>query len=66
MTTNHEPSLEPNPGPSLEPKPERSADKVGKALNDQRFQMLEDIAKELKSVVVFPTYFDAALRLRMQ
>lgn len=60
MTTNHEPSLE----PSLEPKSERSADKVGKALNDQRFQMLEDIAKELKSVVVFPTYFDAALRLR--
>ena len=52
MTTNKDPS------------PERAADKVGKALNDQRFQMLEDIAKELKSVVVFPTYFDAALRLR--
>lgn len=43
---------------------EPSADKVGEALNAQRFQMLEDIAQELKSVVVFPTYFDAALRLR--
>src|SRR5664279_3422071 len=52
MTTSREPNLQP------------SADKVGKALNDQRFQMLEDIALELKSVVVFPTYFDAALRLR--
>ena len=52
MTTSREPDLQP------------SADKVGKALNDQRFQMLEDIALELKSVVVFPTYFDAALRLR--
>jgi len=47
-----------------EPKRESSSDKVGKALNDQRFQMLEDIAQELKSVVVFPTYFDAALSLR--
>ncbi|WP_301102788.1 HDOD domain-containing protein [Propionivibrio sp.] len=43
-----------------------SADKVGKALNDQRFQMLEDIAKELTGVVVFPTSFDAALRLRKE
>lgn len=41
-----------------------SADKVGDALNAQRFRMLEDIARELKSVVVFPTYFDAAMRLR--
>jgi len=43
---------------------EFSADKVGDQLNAQRFQMLEDIARELKSVVVFPTYFDAAMRLR--
>jgi HD-like signal output (HDOD) protein len=43
-----------------------SADKVGDALNAQRFQMLEDIAKELKGDVVFPTYFDAALHLRKE
>lgn len=41
-----------------------SSDKVGDALNAQRFRMLEDIASELKSVVVFPTYFDVAMRLR--
>jgi len=52
MTTSQDPNLEP------------STDKVGDALNAQRFQMLEDIARELKSVVVFPTYFDAAMRLR--
>jgi HD-like signal output (HDOD) protein len=34
------------------------------ALKAQRFQMLEDIAKELSGEVVFPTYFDAILRLR--
>lgn len=45
---------------------ESSADKVGAALNAQRFQMLEDIAKELKGEVVFPTYFDAAFRLRKE
>ncbi len=39
-------------------------DKVGDALNAQRFQMLEDIARELAGEVVFPTYFDAAFRLR--
>lgn len=49
---------------SQEPVGEPTADKVGDALNAQRFQMLEDIARELKSVVVFPTYFDAAMRLR--
>jgi HD-like signal output (HDOD) protein len=43
-----------------------SADKVGDALNAQRFQMLEDIATELKGDVVFPTYFDAALHLRKE
>ena len=52
MTTSQDPNLE------------LSADKVGDALNAQRFLMLEDIARELKSVVVFPTYFDAAMRLR--
>ncbi len=39
-------------------------DKTGEALKAQRFQMLEDIAKELAGEVVFPTYFDAVLRLR--
>jgi HD-like signal output (HDOD) protein len=43
---------------------ETTADKVGEALNAQRFQMLEDIAKELSGDVVFPTSFDAAFRLR--
>jgi len=44
--------------------PSADDDKVGDALNAQRFQMLEDIAKELAGEIVFPTYFDAALRLR--
>lgn len=39
-------------------------DKTGDALKAQRFQMLEDIAKELQGEVVFPTYFDAVLRIR--
>jgi putative nucleotidyltransferase with HDIG domain len=39
-------------------------DKTGDALKAQRFQMLEDIANELAGEVVFPTYFDAVLRLR--
>jgi len=39
-------------------------DKKGDALKAQRFQMLADIAKELSGEVVFPTYFDAVLRLR--
>ncbi len=42
------------------------ADKVGQALYAQRFQMLEDIARELAGVVVFPTSFDAAIRLRKE
>ena len=46
--------------------PKADQDKVGDALNAQRFQMLEDIAKELKGDVVFPTYFDAAIRLRKE
>lgn len=41
-------------------------DKFGAALNAQRFQMLEDIARELAGPVVFPTYFDAAFRLRKE
>jgi len=39
-------------------------DKKGEALKNQRFDMLTDIAKELSGEVVFPTYFDAVLRLR--
>jgi len=45
---------------------EPTADKVGEALNAQRFQMLADIARELAGDVVFPTSFDAALRLRKE
>jgi len=41
-------------------------DKTGDALKAQRFQMLKDIAKELEGEVVFPTCFDAALRLRKE
>lgn len=33
-------------------------------INARRFQMLEDIAHELAGVVVFPTSFDTAMRLR--
>lgn len=39
-------------------------DKTGDALKAQRFRMLEDIAKELAGEVIFPTYFDAVMRLR--
>jgi len=45
---------------------EASTDKVGEALNAQRFQMLEDIARELADEVVFPVYFDASFRLRQE
>lgn len=41
-------------------------DKVGEELAAQRFRMLEDIAKDLTGEVVFPTCFDAALRLRKE
>lgn len=47
-----------------EPADESTADKVGDALTAQRFQMLEDIARELAGEVVFPTSFEAAIRLR--
>lgn len=40
------------------------ADKHGLALRKQRFQMLEDIAQELRTDVVFPTCFDVAIKLR--
>ena len=43
-----------------------SVDKRGAVLHAQRFQMLEDIARELAGPVVFPTYFDAAFRLRKE
>mgnify|MGYP001168773000 CR=1 FL=1 len=44
-----------------------NADKHGQALSAQRFQMIKDIADELgKGDVVFPTSFDAALRLRRE
>lgn len=39
-------------------------DKTGEALKAQRFQMLEDIARELAGEVVFPTCFDVILRVR--
>lgn len=46
---------------------EASADKHGKALSAQRFQMIKDIARELAAGdVVFPTSFDAAFRLRRE
>lgn len=39
-------------------------DLVGEKLQEQRFRMLEDIAKELSGEVVFPTCFDAAIHIR--
>ena len=36
----------------------------GAALKAQRFQMLEDIARELAGEIIFPTCFDTVLRLR--
>lgn len=44
--------------------PTTSENKTGAALNAQRFQMLEDIAKELQGDVTFPTCFDVVVRLR--
>ena len=48
----------------ISPPSKSDADKSGQALHDQRFHMLEDIARELSGDIVFPTYFDAVLRLR--
>lgn len=42
----------------------RDEDKTGQALRTQRFQMLEDIARELTEDLVFPTHFDTSVRLR--
>jgi len=39
-------------------------DKVGDALKQQRFQMLQDIAEELSGEISFPTTFDLTIRLR--
>tara|TARA_R110002049_G_scaffold120791_5_gene275418 strand:- start:2199 stop:3059 length:861 start_codon:yes stop_codon:yes gene_type:complete len=39
-------------------------DKKGEALKQQRLRMLEDIAEEMSGDVVFPTSFDAVLRVR--
>ncbi|AUN93462.1 HDOD domain-containing protein [Pseudazoarcus pumilus] len=39
-------------------------DKKGEALKQQRLRMLEDIAEEMSGEVVFPTSFDAVLRVR--
>jgi HD-like signal output (HDOD) protein len=39
-------------------------DKAGAELNEQRFRMLGDIAKDLARDIVFPTSFDLVARLR--
>ncbi len=44
--------------------PPDSQDKAGKDLSQQRFQMLEDIARDLAGDVVFPTCFDISVRVR--
>jgi HD-like signal output (HDOD) protein len=59
-------SSQPGSQPANSAHQDASVDKVGDALNAQRFQMLEDIARELAGEVVFPTYFDAALHLRKE
>lgn len=51
---------------SQEVEQDPTVDKFGAALNATRFRMLEDIARELAGEVIFPTYFDAALRLRKE
>lgn len=40
------------------------SDKSDDALAAQRFQMLEDLARELSGPIVFPTNFDVAARIR--
>jgi HD-like signal output (HDOD) protein len=44
----------------------QETDKVGDELAAQRFGMLADIARELAGEVLFPTFFDAVLRLRKE
>ncbi|MFZ4535349.1 MAG: hypothetical protein ACOYNV_03465 [Propionivibrio sp.] len=46
--------------------PEPTTDKSGESLTAQRFQMLEEIARELAGDIIFPTCFDAAFRLRKE
>ncbi|MDA8381933.1 MAG: HDOD domain-containing protein [Betaproteobacteria bacterium] len=41
-----------------------NTDKTGEALKAQRFQMLIDIAEELRGDIAFPSYFEVTLRLR--
>ena len=48
----------------MSPEPTVAGD--GEDLNAQRFRMLADIARELAGVVVFPTSFDTAMRLRKE
>ncbi|MDR2451562.1 MAG: HDOD domain-containing protein [Candidatus Accumulibacter sp.] len=44
----------------------QETDKIGDELAAQRFGMLADIARELAGEVLFPTFFDAVLRLRKE
>lgn len=39
-------------------------DKKGADLNEQRFRMLEDIARELSNDIMFPTSFESVMRIR--
>ena len=64
MTSSQTPP--PTTGHTMPDDPPPGSHKTGDALNAQRFQMLEDIARELTGEPVFPTYFDAALRLRKE
>ena len=64
MNTSAESSQEAEKASEAKQADENVADKIGEALNAQRFQMLEDIACELAGEVVFPTSFEAAIRLR--
>lgn len=54
----------PNIPDSPPPSGAQVPDKTGDALKAQRFEMLEDIAKELGGEVIFPTCFDVIMRLR--
>ncbi len=55
-----------NPQDAMAASSAVSDDKVGAALNQQRFQMLEDIARELAGDVVFPVAFSTTLRVRKE
>lgn len=49
---------------SAEETSHASKAKTGHALDAQRFQMLEDIARELDGAAIFPIHFDLAVELR--